>query len=86
MNKKKIKLAIIAAGCLIILIPLMWLLVARLEGGEPLLEMNLVSPYIGSSQELTLTGSDADSGLRSLWVGLLQDGKEKVLLFPMFLL
>ena len=78
-DKKKIKLVIIAVGCLIILIPFLWLLVVRLEGQEPLLEVNLVSPYIGSSTEITINGADTDSGLRSIWVGLLQNGKETVL-------
>ena len=79
VNKKNIKLVLLALGCLIILFPLIWLLVVRLEGGKPTLEVDLVSPYIGSSMELTLSAADADSGLRSLWVGLLQEGKETVL-------
>ena len=72
-------MALLALGCLIILFPLIWLLVVRMEGGKPTLEVDLVSPYIGSSMELTLSAADADSGLRSLRVGLLQEGKEIVL-------
>ena len=70
---------IIAIGCLFIILPVAWLLLVRLEGQPPTLELDLVSPYIGKSQELTLTVSDAQSGLRRLWVGLLKDGKEVVL-------
>jgi len=76
---KNIKLRIIAIGCLIIALPVAWLLVVRLEGQPPILELDLVSPYIGTSQELTLAVSDTQSGLRRLWVGLLKDGKEVVL-------
>ena len=51
----------------------------RLEGQPPTLELDLVSPYIGASQELTIAVADTKSGLRRLWVGLLKDGKEVVL-------
>ena len=76
---KNIKLRIIAIGCLIITLPVAWFLVVRLEGQPPALELDLVSPYIGTSHELTLAVSDSQSGLRRLWVGLLKDGKEVVL-------
>lgn len=70
---------IVAIGCLIIILPLAWFLWVRLEGQPPTVELDLVSPYIGASQELTITVSDTKSGLRRLWVGLLKDGKEVVL-------
>lgn len=76
---KNRKLWIIAIGCLIIILPVTWLLLVRLEGQQPTLELDLVSPYIGASQELTIAVSDTKSGLRRLWVGLLKDGKEVVL-------
>ena len=76
---KNIKLWIIASGCLIIILPLALLLVIRLEGEQPVLDLDLVSPYIGASQDLTIALSDTQSGLRRLWVGLLKDGKEVVL-------
>jgi len=76
---KNIKLRIIAIGCLIIILPLAWLLLVRLEGEQPTLGLDLVSPYIGVSQDLTIAVSDTKSGVRRLWVGLLKDGKEVVL-------
>ncbi len=81
MKAKKInlKLGIIAVGCALIILPLAWFLMVRLEGEQPTLELDLVSPYIGSSHELTIALSDTKSGLRRLWVGLLKDGKEVVL-------
>ncbi len=78
-KKINIKLWTIAIGCLFIILPVAWLLLVRLEGQPPTLELDLVSPYIGTSQELTLAVSDTQSGLRRLWVGLLKDGKEVVL-------
>ena len=81
MKAKKInlKLGIIAVGCALIILPLACFLMVRLEGEQPTLELDLVSPYIGSSHELTIALSDTKSGLRRLWVGLLKDGKEVVL-------
>ena len=70
---------LIAIGCLVIILPAAWLLMVRLEGQPPTLELDLVSPYIGASQELTIAVADTKSGLRRLWVGLLKDGKEVVL-------
>ncbi|MGD9301618.1 MAG: M23 family metallopeptidase [Desulfobacterales bacterium] len=73
---RNIKLWIIVIGCLIIVLPVAWVLMVRLEGEQPKLELDLISPYIGSSQDLTITVSDTKSGMRKLWVGLLKDGKE----------
>ena len=78
-KKRHTKLWLIIIGCLIIILPAAWLLIVRLEGQEPVVEVDLLSPYLGRSQELTVSLSDAKSGLRSLWVGLLKDGKETVL-------
>ena len=78
-KKINIKLAIIAVGCALIILPLAWFLYGRLEGEQPSLDLDLISPYIGSAHEITIALSDTKSGLRRLWVGLLKDGKEVVL-------
>jgi murein DD-endopeptidase MepM/ murein hydrolase activator NlpD len=78
-KRKNIKLWIVAIGCLVIILPVTWFLMVRFEGQPPTLELDLVVPYIGASQELSIAVSDTKSGLRSLWVGLLKDGKEVVL-------
>ncbi len=78
-DKKHTKLWLIFIGCLIIALPVAWFLMVRLEGNAPTVELDLLSPYLGRSQEVTVSVSDAASGLRSLWVGLLKDGKEIVL-------
>jgi murein DD-endopeptidase MepM/ murein hydrolase activator NlpD len=81
MKAKKInlKLWFIGIMCLAVILSVTGFLVVRLEGRPPTLELDLVSPYIGKSRELNLSISDSQSGLRSLWVGLLKDGKEVVL-------
>jgi len=78
-KKKHTKLWLVIIGCLIIILPVGWFLMIRLEGQGPVVEVDLLSPYLGRTRELTISLSDAESGLRNLWVGLLKDGKEAVL-------
>jgi len=78
-KKKHTKLWLFIIACLIIILPVAWFLMIRLEGKEPVVEVDLLSPYLGRTRELTISLSDAESGLRNLWVGLLKDGKEAVL-------
>jgi len=78
-DKKNTKLWLILIGCLIIVVSAAWFLVVRLEGAAPKVEVALLSLSLGRSQDISISASDADSGLRQLWVGLLQDGKEVVL-------
>lgn len=76
---KHLKIWLVALGCAIIILPLGWFLQGRLEGEKPTLDLDRIGPYVGRFQELFLSASDAKSGLRSLWVAILKDGKEVVL-------
>ncbi|MBT8367385.1 MAG: M23 family peptidase, partial [Deltaproteobacteria bacterium] len=78
-DKKHTKLWLMVIVGVIIVVPAAFFLMIRLEGEQPSMELDLVSSYIGRSQELSLSASDTKSGLRQLWVGLMKDGKEVVL-------
>jgi murein DD-endopeptidase MepM/ murein hydrolase activator NlpD len=78
-KEKNIKLWIIVIGCGAVLLASIWFLLVRFEGEKPLLHLETLSPYIGRSQQFSLSASDTKSGLRKLWVALLKDGKEVVL-------
>jgi murein DD-endopeptidase MepM/ murein hydrolase activator NlpD len=78
-EKKHTRLRLMLIGCLIIVVPAAWFLMVRLEGEAPKVEIDLLSHYLGRSQEISISVSDADSGLRRLWVAMLKDGKEIVL-------
>ncbi len=78
-EKKHTKLWLVVIGSLIVIVPVAWFLIVRLEAQGPKLEVDLVSGFLGRSQELAIAISDSDSGLRELWVALLKDGKEAVL-------
>ncbi|MGD8256425.1 MAG: M23 family metallopeptidase [Desulfobacterales bacterium] len=78
-KKKNIKSWIIAVGCCVLLVTIVWLWLVRFEGQKPTLKPDLRSPYIGRSHSIAIHASDVKSGLRRLWIAVLKDGKEVVL-------
>lgn len=79
-KEKKSKQRLIIPLCIILAIPLAWILITRLEGGKPSIKLDLSSQTIGTSQELSISVTDMKSGLKRVWIGLLQNGMETVLL------
>ena len=73
-NNTKVYLLIFLG--LIIIAPLAWFLIVRMEGEIPEIELALSSPSIGKSLKLPVTLIDEKSGLQRFWVALLKDGKE----------
>jgi murein DD-endopeptidase MepM/ murein hydrolase activator NlpD len=78
-KQKRSKLWIVVVILLAVLLPVIWVAVVRLEGEKPAVELQISTPYIGQSRELTLTVSDAKSGIRHIWLGLAKDGRENTL-------
>lgn len=78
MNVKKnsTKVYLLVFLGLIVLAPLIYILVERMEGETPKLEFNLASPSIGKALKLPVTLEDQKSGLQRFWVALIKDGKE----------
>ncbi len=79
-KEKKTRYRLIILLCIILAIPVAWILIVRLEGGKPSIKLDLPSQTIGISQDLSILVTDMKSGLRRVWIGLLQNGKETVLL------
>jgi murein DD-endopeptidase MepM/ murein hydrolase activator NlpD len=77
--RKNIKWLVIAVGCAIVLLPLIWLMWVRFEGEKPSLDPDSLSAHIGKSHEMLVATSDMKSGLRKLKVTLSKDGQEVVL-------
>jgi len=78
-KKKNIKSRLIVLVCIIVILPVVWILVVRLEGEKPSITLELPSASLGKTQELSLSVSDEKSGVRRIWIGLIKDGKEVVL-------
>jgi murein DD-endopeptidase MepM/ murein hydrolase activator NlpD len=66
--------------CLIVLLPVAWIVAVKFEGKKPTILIEKPFPYIGMVQSLSVTVSDPQSGVRKIWIGLLKDGAETVLL------
>lgn len=64
----------------VVLVPIAWILVVRFEGEKPAVDIRLASSSLGLSQELVVSLSDSKSGLRDVWVGIVKDGKDYILL------
>ncbi len=80
VNRKTIRAWGISFGVLLLAVTGLWLVLVYFEGEEPILQLSLTSPYIGSSRAISLHVSDQKSGIRSVWVALTKDGKEFVVL------
>ncbi|MEJ2727436.1 MAG: M23 family metallopeptidase [Deltaproteobacteria bacterium] len=63
----------------ILLLPVLWLLLVRLEGQKPEVVFEQESPYIGKSHDFSISIADSNSGLRKIWIAMIQNGKEFVL-------
>jgi murein DD-endopeptidase MepM/ murein hydrolase activator NlpD len=64
---------------LVIIVPVIWVVVIRMEGEDPKVELMLASSALGLSQTISASIEDNKSGLRSVWVGLVRGDKEIVL-------
>lgn len=65
---------------LVLIVAGLWFLALRYEGGKPEFRFTSFPERIGASGELSVEVSDLKSGLKRVWVGLITDGKEKVLI------
>lgn len=82
-TKNKKRGILIIAG-LIILLPVIWFVLVLYEGQPPEVVFELVSPYIGKSQDFSISVADPKSGLRKVWLAMIKDGKEVVLVDTKF--
>ena len=63
----------------ILFLPVLWLLLVRLEGQKPEIILEQASPFIGKSHDFSISIADPKSGLRKIWVAMIQNGKEVIL-------
>lgn len=64
----------------VIVIPLVWGLIFKLETKPPVIDVQLPSAFLQKGYELNLTVSDKKSPLRKVLVSVMQQGKEVILL------
>ncbi len=81
MEKKfQFKSGWIMIGGFILLVPIIWFMMSRLEGGLPSIETTPSVESIGESQKVGFTVIDEKNGIRKIQIVLTKDGKEKMLL------
>jgi len=83
-KKKSSKGWLLVLPALLLVVAVTVILVMRMEGEKPTINLEMTSPALGSKQTLTLHVADAKSGIRSVWVALLKDGQEIELLDKVF--
>jgi hypothetical protein len=77
---KQLKKWILIVFCILVIIPFAWVLFTKLEGKKPVIEVSFPSSIVPADFELTGFADDENSGIKKLWISLLQNGKETVLL------
>ncbi len=61
------------------MVPTIWLLIQRMEGKPPKVNVELSSEYLGKKGIIELQISDFKSGVKKVWVSIFKDGKESVI-------
>jgi murein DD-endopeptidase MepM/ murein hydrolase activator NlpD len=79
-KNKNIKLTAFILMSLLIIIPVLWVLITRMESEVPAIVIDLPRPEIGVEKTLQVEFQDVKSGLKRVWIGILANGKESVLL------
>ena len=77
-KKKKLWFAGIAVAILLLL-PVLWFSIVRLEGQKPEVIFEQDSTYIGKTHDFSISIADSNSGIRKIWIAMIQNGKEIVL-------
>ncbi len=76
-NNIKMQLGLLIAG--IFIAGLLWALFIRMEGQEPIANIILPGNSLGLSQNLNISITDNQSGIKRIWFGILQGGREVIL-------
>ncbi|MFH1980283.1 MAG: M23 family metallopeptidase [Pseudomonadota bacterium] len=76
--RKPIRARVLIIVLAVALAPLLIVAAKRLEGGKPELRLDAFSTAIGAERAISGVAVDSISGIRRIWVGLVKDGREKL--------
>lgn len=76
--RKPIRMRVLLIILAVALVPLLIVTAKRMEGRKPDLKLDAFSPAIGAERAISGVVDDPGSGIRRIWIGLVKDGKEKV--------
>jgi len=75
---------VIIIACALVFLPILIILIVRMEGQAPELSLEMPSNYVGVKTELNTILADPKSGLKRFWVSMIQNGKEVTLVDKRF--
>ena len=78
--KRKISWSwLLAVFAVLVIVPVVVLLVKRMESTPPVVNLQMTAPALGAEQTLTIEVGDSQSGLRQVWMALTKDGQDIIL-------
>ena len=80
MKDKRLSPLALAIIVILVFLPMLVMVVIRMESEQPSIGLELSSSFIGTDHWLEITLEDQKSGLKRFWLAVLQDGKETTLL------
>ncbi|MBS3755899.1 MAG: M23 family metallopeptidase [Desulfobacterales bacterium] len=75
----RFKYGLLTILCLVMLAGALWLLIAKFEGKPPVINLEMADEYIAADAQIPVSVKDSDSGIRKVWIALMQEGEETVL-------
>ncbi len=83
-NNKKIRLRLATILAILVVVPVIAVLVIRMEGQAPQLEVVTPLTHVGNQKQVSASLADPKSGLKRFWVAVIQNGKEITLVDKYF--
>ena len=75
-NKKNIRSSLITILAIALIVPVIVVLIIRMEGQAPQLKLDTPINYVGLKKQVSAILTDPKSGLKRYWVAVIQNGKE----------
>jgi len=75
-NNKKFRLRFMTILAILLVVPVIVVLVIRMEGQAPQLNLDTPIKHVGLQKQVSATLTDPKSGLKRFWVAVIQNGKE----------
>lgn len=76
---KSLKYSLAAVLIIMVAVSAVWLLMVKFEGRAPEIELGMSDSFIGADAAVSGTITDEKSGIRKLWIAVMQNDRETVL-------
>lgn len=76
---KSLKYSLAAVLIIMVTVSAVWLLMVKFEGRAPEIELDMSDSFVGADAAVSGTITDEKSGIRKLWIAVIQNDRETVL-------